>query len=96
MIVEISVVPIGVGESLSEHIAEITKFLIEKGIKHELTAMGTIIEVENYVELGKILQKINDILLNMDVRRIYMVIKSDFRLKKVSMEDKVESVLNKL
>ncbi len=44
MIVDISVVPIGVSESLSQYISEIIKFLREKGIKHQLTAMGTIME----------------------------------------------------
>jgi len=96
MIVELSVVPIGVGESLSGYIAEVIKIFEKNGIKHQITSMGTIFEVGNYVELGNILQEINDALVKMGVGRIYMVVKSDFRVKGGSMESKVKSVMEKL
>ena len=96
MIVELSVVPIGVGESLSGYIAEVIKIFEKNGIKHQITSMGTIFEVEDYVELGSILQEINDALVKMGVGRIYMVVKSDFRVKGGSMESKVKSVMEKL
>ena len=96
MIVELSVIPIGVGESLSKYIAEIIKFFEKKGIKHQITSMGTIFEIEDYVKLGNILQEINEILIKLGVGRVYMVIKSDFRVKESSMEYKVKSVMEKL
>ena len=96
MIVELSVIPIGVGESLSKHIAEVIKVFEKKGIKHQITPMGTIFEIEDYVKLGSILQEISETLIEMGVGRVYMIIKSDFRLKESSMEDKVKSVIEKL
>ena len=96
MIVELSVIPIGVGESLSKYIAEVVKLFEEKGIKHQLTSMGTIFEIEDYVKLGNLLQEINETLLEMGVGRVYMVVKSDFRIEKSSMEQKVKSVMERL
>ncbi len=96
MIVEISVVPIGVGESLSEFIAEVVKVIKESGVKHELTAMGTILEVENFSELSELLEKINERLFNAGSPRNYYVVKIDARKRGGKMEDKVRSVIEKL
>jgi len=96
MLAEISVVPVGSGESLSKYIAEVLKLLEEEKIKYELTSMGTVVELNNYVELGFLLEKINDKMLEMGVGRVYMVIKTDFRLKGGSIDQKKKSVIEKL
>ena len=44
MIVEFSLVPIGEGEELSRHIAEIVDIIDRSGLSYQLTAMGTIVE----------------------------------------------------
>ncbi|RLI75552.1 thiamine-binding protein [Archaeoglobales archaeon] len=92
MIVEISIVPIGIGESLSRHVAEAVKVLKEKCKDYKLTPMGTIVEIESFKELGEILDEIVEKFVEMNVPRIYTVIKSDFRVKKTTMEYKVERV----
>ena len=96
MIAELSVVPIGSGESLSRYIAQVTKIIKGKGYKYELTSMGTVVEIENYRELGELLEEINKKLLDMGVRRIYMVIKTDYRVEGGSIEQKKRSVMEKL
>lgn len=96
MIVEISVVPIGVGESLSKFVAEVIKIIEDSGYKYQLTPMGTIVEIENFEELGRLLDRINEDLVIKGVPRIYTVIKADHRVKATSMEHKVESVMEKL
>ncbi len=96
MIVEISIVPIGVGESLSEYVAEVIRYLEKKRIKYQLHSMGTIFEIENLRELGDILQEINQILVSKSVPRIYTVIKIDYRVKGSSIEKKISSVKEKL
>jgi len=45
MIVEISIVPIGVGESLSSYVAEALKVIKEWCKSYKLTPMGTIFKV---------------------------------------------------
>lgn len=96
MIVEISVVPVGVGESLSKYVAEVIKILKEKNIKHELTAMGTILELNSFSELCEILEEINEKLFSLDSPRNYFVLKIDVRKKGGKMENKVRSVLEKI
>lgn len=44
MIAEFSVIPIGVGESLSRYVAECLKIVREGGMNYQLTPMGTIVE----------------------------------------------------
>lgn len=44
MIAEFSVVPIGVGESLSAYVAECLKIVEKSGLRYQLTPMGTILE----------------------------------------------------
>ena len=92
MIVEISIVPIGVGESLSQYVVKALKIIESKISNYKLTPMGTIFEIENFKELGKILDEIVDELIKNGVPRVYTVIKSDFRIKSTTMDYKVEKV----
>lgn len=46
MIAEFSIVPLGVGESLSEDVARCLRIVEESGRDYRLTAMGTILEGE--------------------------------------------------
>lgn len=46
MIVEFSVVPIGVGEELAGPVARILDIIDKSGLPYQLTAMGTIVEGE--------------------------------------------------
>ncbi len=96
MIAELSVVPIGVGESLSSYVSEVLKLLDEKGVKYELNPMGTVVEVDSFAELGKLLDEVKERLENLGVPRIYITLKVDWRKKKTSMEYKVKSVKEKL
>lgn len=96
MLAELSVVPIGVGESLSEYVAEALKVIRAKGYRHELSSMGTVVELSSYEELGKLLQEINDRLIEKGAGRVYMVVKIDYRVKGGSIESKKKSVEEKL
>jgi len=96
-IVEVSMAPLGAGTSLSKYVAEAVKLVrAEKGIRYELTAMGTIIEGE----LGQILalvRKMNEAVFAAGAVRVYTVIKIDDRRdKESSIAYKVASVQQKL
>jgi len=96
MIVEISVVPIGAGDSLSKFIAEVLRVIESKGLRYELSSMGTVVEIENYLKLGELLEEINERLLEMGVGRVYMVIKADYKASGDTIERKKRSVREKL
>ncbi len=94
MIVEVSVVPIGVGESLSGFVKEALKVIKERGIRHELNAMGTVLEIDSFEELCDILEEIRRRLEDKGCSRIYFVVKVDWSRKKRTIDSKIESVLH--
>ena len=97
-IVDVSVAPLGTGTtSLSRYVAEALKLVrAEKGIKYELTAMGTIIEGD----LGQIfalVKKMDEAVFALGASRVYIVMKIDDRRdKETGIAYKVESVKKKL
>ncbi len=91
MIVEISVVPIGVGESLSKYVAKAVNIIENSGFEFRLTAMGTILKVKNFRELGELLDEIIEG-LKPECPRIYVVVKADERFKDYDLDYKVRSV----
>ncbi|MET1124700.1 MAG: MTH1187 family thiamine-binding protein [Archaeoglobaceae archaeon] len=93
MIVEISVVPLGY-RSLSSFVAEVLKELEVASLKYELNPMGTVLELESFEELGKLLERIESKLRELGSERNYYVVKVD--TKSGAMEDKVRSVKEKL
>lgn len=97
VIVELSVVPIGVGESLSEYIAEAVKALKLQGVKYQLTPMCTIFEAPNIERAFEIITKVHEAVFKAGARRVVTSIKIDDRRDiKRTMEDKVKSVMEKL
>ncbi|RLI79568.1 thiamine-binding protein [Archaeoglobales archaeon] len=95
MIVELSVVPIGVGESLSEHVAKAVKIIEKSGFDFKLTAMGTILKVGSFEELGKLIDRIVEE-MKAECPRIYVVVKADERFKDYDLDYKVKSVEEKM
>lgn len=95
ILAEFSIVPIGVGESVSEYVAECLKIVRESGLPHELTAMGTIIEGEWDQVMGVI--KACHMAVRRKCRRVSTLIKIDDREAPPGrIKAKVESVLKKL
>jgi uncharacterized protein (TIGR00106 family) len=97
-IAKVSVIPVGTGSpSLSEHIARAVRVLgQEKGLKYELTSMGTIIEGD-LDSILNIIKKMHRAALAEGVMRVVTTIEIDDRLDKPStMHSKVESVMKKL
>ncbi|ADB57563.1 MTH1187 family thiamine-binding protein [Archaeoglobus profundus] len=96
MIVEISVVSIGVSESQSEYVSEVVRLLKERGIKFSVNPMGTVFEIKNFRELADLMDEAVNRLESKGVPRVYIVIKADWRKKRKGMEEKVRSVLEKI
>jgi uncharacterized protein (TIGR00106 family) len=98
-IMEISVVPIGTeGTSLSNYVAGCIKELenFQDDIQYELTGMGTIVEgeLENLLALAR---RMHEIPFDNGAKRVLTTIKIDDRRDtKASIEQKVQSVREKL
>ena len=96
VIVDFTVVPIGVGVSLSEYIAACEHILQESGLGYELHANGTNVEGE-WEEVFTAIRRCHEMLHDMGVPRLHTDIKLGTRIdRQQSMTDKVSSVRKKL
>ncbi len=94
---EISIVPVGTGSpSVSQFVAECVKILDEKGVKYEVTSMGT--EVEGEVgQLLRLAEEMHCAPFAKGVKRVVTSIKIDDRRDKtLKMEGKKEAVRKRL
>lgn len=96
VIVDLCVVPIGVGLSVSKYIAECEKILKEAGLKAMLHAYGTNIEGE-WDEVFAAVKKCHEKVHEMGAPRISSSIRLGTRTdREQTMEDKIKSVEMKL
>ncbi len=96
-IMEISVVPLGLGHtSVGDHIAAVVKYLQKENIPHELTDMGTLVH-GHAARLLKVAQALHELPFEQGVMRVMTHIAIDDRRDKdVSLRDKVKSVKGRL
>ncbi|MCX6104136.1 MAG: MTH1187 family thiamine-binding protein [Proteobacteria bacterium] len=95
-IVDLCIVPLGVGVSVSKEIAECQKILKAAGLKTALHAYGTNIEGD-WDKVFAAIKKCHSVLHSQGVPRISTTIKLGTRTDRTqTMEDKVNSVLEKL
>lgn len=96
VIVDLCIVPMGVGVSVSKYIAECEKILTAAGLKTHLHAYGTNIEGE-WDEVMNAIKACHEKVHADGAPRITTTIKLGTRIdKEQSMQDKVESVKRKL
>jgi len=89
---DFSIVPLGVGVSISKYVAECEKVFKEMGLKHALHAYGTNIEGE-WEEVFQALKRCHQRLHEMGAPRITTTVKLGTRTdKEQGLDDKVDSV----
>lgn len=96
VLVELTVVPLNVGLSLSPYVAACEKVLAEAGLAHELHAYGTNIEGE-WDAVFAAVKRCHEVVHALGAPRIMTMIKAGTRIdREQSLADKVESVKAKL
>lgn len=96
VLVDLCIVPIGVGVSLSPYIAACEKVLTEAGLKTVLHSYGTNIEGE-WDAVFAAIRRCHEVVHGMGAPRIATTIKLGTRTDRdQTMEDKVKSVKEKL
>ena len=96
VIVDLCVIPVGVGVSLSPYIAACEKVLAEAGLKSQLHANGTNIEGE-WDEVFAAIRRCHEVVHAMGAPRIATIIRAGTRTDRdQSMDDKVASVQRRL
>lgn len=92
VLVDLSIVPLGVGVSLSGYIAACEKVLAEAGLKTALHSYGTNIEGE-WDDVFAAIRRCHEVVHGMGAPRITTTIKMGTRTdKQQSLEDKIRSV----
>lgn len=96
VMVDLCIVPIGVGVSLSPYIAACEKVLTDAGLKTSLHSYGTNVEGE-WETVFAAVKRCHEMVHEMGAPRITTTIKLGTRTDRVqTMEDKVRSVQEKL
>lgn len=96
VMIDLCIVPIGVGVSLSPYIAACEKVLTDAGLKTSLHSYGTNVEGE-WETVFAAVKRCHEMVHEMGAPRITTTIKLGTRTDRVqTMEDKVKSVLEKL
>lgn len=96
VIVDLCIVPIGVGVSLSPYVAACERVLSEAGLKTTLHANGTNIEGE-WDSVFAAIKRCHQVVHQLGAPRIFTAIKLGTRTDKPqTMDDKVQSVEAKL
>ncbi len=96
VILDLCVVPLGVGLSVSPYVAACHEVIKMAGLTPKLHAYGTNIEGE-WDEVMDVVKKCHEKVHSMGAPRITTTIKMGTRIDKVqNIDDKVQSVLDKL
>ncbi len=96
IIAQLSITPIGVGTSVSDYVRVALEEIKKSGIKYELNAMATVIEVESLDKLFEIVKKAHTAVMDKGAKRVITEIKIDDRRdKNATIESKVKVVESK-
>ncbi|MBT8074222.1 MAG: MTH1187 family thiamine-binding protein [Xanthomonadales bacterium] len=96
VIIDLCVVPLGVGLSVSKYVAACETIVTEAGLKSMLHAYGTNIEGE-WDEVFAVVKKCHEVIHEMGAPRISTTIKAGTRVDRTqTMQDKLDSVEDKL
>jgi uncharacterized protein (TIGR00106 family) len=93
VIVEFNIVPLGEGISVSKLLAPAVEELDKRGVKYEITSMGTIFEAKNIQEAFWLVAEAHEAVFEKGVKRVVTMVRIDDRRDaERGMEDKVESL----
>jgi len=91
MLIEISIIPIGVGSSIGDQLAEVLKIIDSSGLPYKINPMGTVIEGE-WDEVMKLIRKCHKSVMKTGERAITTIIIDDRKGKPNRIEEKVKSI----
>ena len=96
VMIDLCIVPMGAGVSVSDEIATLEQLIRKSGLKNQLHPYGTVIEGE-WEEVMALVKKCHTFLHEQGTKRIFTSLKIGTRVdKEQTMEDKVNVVEQKL
>lgn len=91
MLAEFSIVPIGVGSSIGDQLAEVMKIVDVSGLPYKINPMGTVVEGE-WDEIMKLIKKCHKETLKGGERVLTEISIDDRKGKPNRIEQKVKSI----
>lgn len=96
VMIDICIVPLGVGVSVSEYVTACQRVLQNAGLNHKMHAYGTNVEGE-WDEVMAAVKRCHEVVHEMGAPRITTSMRMGTRIDiKQSMDDKIQSVTDKL
>lgn len=95
MMAEVSIVPMGKGESLSGFVAESMKIIEASGLDYRINPMGTVI-VGEYDDVMAVVRKCHMRMMELAPRTVTTIKIDDRKGVKVTLDSKIRSVEKKL
>jgi uncharacterized protein (TIGR00106 family) len=96
VLVDVCVVPMGVGVSVSKYVVECEKIFAAAGLNHQMHSYGTNVEGD-WDEVMAAIKKCHETVHEMGVPRIGTTIRLGTRTdREQSMQDKIDSVESKM
>ena len=95
MLVEFSIVPVGVGSSIGDQLAEVLKIVDASGLPYKVNPMGTVIEGQ-WDEVMRLIKKCHNTVMKRGERAITTLSIDDRKGKPNRIEQKVKSIERRL
>ncbi len=95
MLVEFSIVPVGVGSSIGEYLADVLRIVDESGLPYKVNPMGTCVEGD-WTEIMRLIRKCHNAVMKKADRAITTISIDDRKGKPNRLELKVRSVEKRL
>jgi uncharacterized protein (TIGR00106 family) len=95
MLAEFSIVPIGVGSSIGDKLAEVLKIVDASGLPYKVNPMGTVIEGE-WDNVMKIIKKCHTTIMMTGERAVTSITIDDRPGKPNRIDEKVNSIERRL
>ena len=91
MLMEFSIIPIGIGSSLGANISEVLKIVDASGLPYKINPMGTVVEGE-WDEIMRLIKKCHKTVMKSGERVITTISIDDRKGKPDRIEGKVRSI----
>ncbi len=91
MLIEFSIIPIGVGSSIGGQLAEVLKIVDASGLPYKINPMGTVVEGK-WDEIMKLIKKCHNTVMKTGDRTITTISIDDRKGKPNRIDEKVKSI----
>lgn len=91
MLIEFSIIPVGVGSSIGDQLAEVLEIVDASGLPYKVNPMGTVVEGE-WDEVMKLVKKCHGAVMKAGERAITTISIDDRKGKPNRIEEKVKSI----